>query len=271
MAEPGDGIGGRRPPGAPGGRSRASPSRWRSRCSPGRRRRVRERVRARVRRGRAGRAAVRPGWRRCPWWRARRRCTSSGPPSGSLSFAVASMTRSIPPVQRTPRRRPRPRGPGSPRPGPARRAAGPGQRRRAAVSERTSSPRHGDPLGSRTAGQVPGLRAPVAVRNTAARSDVGESSRARGGKENATPVPSSACPGWSSTWSSSRRSPTPRGRRCWGRSAGSATTACAASARASTSSSRSTAPPDEAELKQIAETLLANPVIEDVELHLPTD
>jgi phosphoribosylformylglycinamidine (FGAM) synthase PurS component len=27
--------------------------------------------------------------------------------------------------------------------------------------------------------------------------------------------------------------------------------------------------PDEAELKQIAETLLANPVIEDVELHLP--
>ena len=29
--------------------------------------------------------------------------------------------------------------------------------------------------------------------------------------------------------------------------------------------------PDEAELKQIAETLLANPVIEDVELHLPTD
>ena len=29
--------------------------------------------------------------------------------------------------------------------------------------------------------------------------------------------------------------------------------------------------PDEAELKQIAETLLANPVIEDVELHLTTD
>lgn len=29
--------------------------------------------------------------------------------------------------------------------------------------------------------------------------------------------------------------------------------------------------PDEAELKQIAETLLANPVIEDVELHLPKD
>ena len=29
--------------------------------------------------------------------------------------------------------------------------------------------------------------------------------------------------------------------------------------------------PNEAELKQIAETLLANPVIEDVELHLPTD
>ena len=29
--------------------------------------------------------------------------------------------------------------------------------------------------------------------------------------------------------------------------------------------------PDEAELKQIAETLLANPVIEDVELHLSTD
>ncbi len=29
--------------------------------------------------------------------------------------------------------------------------------------------------------------------------------------------------------------------------------------------------PDEAELKHIAETLLANPVIEDVELHLPTD
>ena len=29
--------------------------------------------------------------------------------------------------------------------------------------------------------------------------------------------------------------------------------------------------PDEAELKQIAETLLANPVIEDVELHLATD
>jgi phosphoribosylformylglycinamidine synthase subunit PurS len=29
--------------------------------------------------------------------------------------------------------------------------------------------------------------------------------------------------------------------------------------------------PDAAELKQIAETLLANPVIEDVELHLPTD
>jgi phosphoribosylformylglycinamidine synthase subunit PurS len=28
--------------------------------------------------------------------------------------------------------------------------------------------------------------------------------------------------------------------------------------------------PDEAELKQIAETLLANPVIEDVELHLAT-
>jgi phosphoribosylformylglycinamidine synthase PurS subunit len=28
---------------------------------------------------------------------------------------------------------------------------------------------------------------------------------------------------------------------------------------------------DEADLKQIAETLLANPVIEDVELHLPTD
>ena len=29
--------------------------------------------------------------------------------------------------------------------------------------------------------------------------------------------------------------------------------------------------PDAAELAQIAETLLANPVIEDVELHLPTD
>nr|WP_275585952.1 phosphoribosylformylglycinamidine synthase subunit PurS [Geodermatophilus sabuli] len=29
--------------------------------------------------------------------------------------------------------------------------------------------------------------------------------------------------------------------------------------------------PDEAELQQIAETLLANPVIEDVELHLTTD
>ncbi len=29
--------------------------------------------------------------------------------------------------------------------------------------------------------------------------------------------------------------------------------------------------PDRAELEQIAETLLANPVIEDVELHLPTD
>jgi phosphoribosylformylglycinamidine synthase PurS subunit len=29
--------------------------------------------------------------------------------------------------------------------------------------------------------------------------------------------------------------------------------------------------PDEAELRQIAETLLANPVIEDVELHVPTD
>lgn len=29
--------------------------------------------------------------------------------------------------------------------------------------------------------------------------------------------------------------------------------------------------PDEAELTQIAETLLANPVIEDVELHLPKD
>jgi phosphoribosylformylglycinamidine synthase subunit PurS len=29
--------------------------------------------------------------------------------------------------------------------------------------------------------------------------------------------------------------------------------------------------PDEAELKQIAETLLANPVIEDVELHLPSE
>ena len=29
--------------------------------------------------------------------------------------------------------------------------------------------------------------------------------------------------------------------------------------------------PDEAELRQIAETLLANPVIEDVELHLPSD
>jgi phosphoribosylformylglycinamidine synthase PurS subunit len=29
--------------------------------------------------------------------------------------------------------------------------------------------------------------------------------------------------------------------------------------------------PDEAELKQIAETLLANPVIEDVELHIPKD
>jgi phosphoribosylformylglycinamidine synthase PurS subunit len=29
--------------------------------------------------------------------------------------------------------------------------------------------------------------------------------------------------------------------------------------------------PDEAELRKIAETLLANPVIEDVELHLPTD
>lgn len=29
--------------------------------------------------------------------------------------------------------------------------------------------------------------------------------------------------------------------------------------------------PDEAELTQIAETLLANPVIEDVELHLSTD
>jgi phosphoribosylformylglycinamidine synthase PurS subunit len=29
--------------------------------------------------------------------------------------------------------------------------------------------------------------------------------------------------------------------------------------------------PDAAELREIAETLLANPVIEDVELHLPTD
>jgi phosphoribosylformylglycinamidine synthase subunit PurS len=29
--------------------------------------------------------------------------------------------------------------------------------------------------------------------------------------------------------------------------------------------------PDQAELKQIAKTLLANPVIEDVELHLTTD
>jgi phosphoribosylformylglycinamidine synthase len=29
--------------------------------------------------------------------------------------------------------------------------------------------------------------------------------------------------------------------------------------------------PDRAELEQIAQTLLANPVIEDVELHLPTD
>src|SRR5690349_5940255 len=29
--------------------------------------------------------------------------------------------------------------------------------------------------------------------------------------------------------------------------------------------------PDAADLTQIAETLLANPVIEDVELHLPTD
>ena len=29
--------------------------------------------------------------------------------------------------------------------------------------------------------------------------------------------------------------------------------------------------PDEAELREIAETLLANPVIEDVELHLPKD
>jgi phosphoribosylformylglycinamidine synthase len=29
--------------------------------------------------------------------------------------------------------------------------------------------------------------------------------------------------------------------------------------------------PDRAELEQIAETLLANPVIEDVELHLPND
>jgi phosphoribosylformylglycinamidine synthase PurS subunit len=29
--------------------------------------------------------------------------------------------------------------------------------------------------------------------------------------------------------------------------------------------------PDEADLRKIAETLLANPVIEDVELHLPTD
>jgi phosphoribosylformylglycinamidine synthase PurS subunit len=29
--------------------------------------------------------------------------------------------------------------------------------------------------------------------------------------------------------------------------------------------------PDEAELREIAETLLANPVIEDVELHLTTD
>jgi phosphoribosylformylglycinamidine synthase len=29
--------------------------------------------------------------------------------------------------------------------------------------------------------------------------------------------------------------------------------------------------PDEAELRQIAETLLANPVIEDVELRLTTD
>ncbi len=29
--------------------------------------------------------------------------------------------------------------------------------------------------------------------------------------------------------------------------------------------------PDEAELREIAEKLLANPVIEDVELHLPTD
>ena len=29
--------------------------------------------------------------------------------------------------------------------------------------------------------------------------------------------------------------------------------------------------PDEAEIRKIAETLLANPVIEDVELHLPKD
>ena len=29
--------------------------------------------------------------------------------------------------------------------------------------------------------------------------------------------------------------------------------------------------PDAAELREIAENLLANPVIEDVELHLPTD
>jgi phosphoribosylformylglycinamidine synthase PurS subunit len=29
--------------------------------------------------------------------------------------------------------------------------------------------------------------------------------------------------------------------------------------------------PDAAELREIAETLLANPVIEDVQLHLPTD
>jgi phosphoribosylformylglycinamidine synthase PurS subunit len=29
--------------------------------------------------------------------------------------------------------------------------------------------------------------------------------------------------------------------------------------------------PDEADIRKIAETLLANPVIEDVELHLPTD
>ena len=29
--------------------------------------------------------------------------------------------------------------------------------------------------------------------------------------------------------------------------------------------------PDEAELRKIAETLLANPVIEDVELHIPTN
>ena len=44
-----------------------------------------------------------------------------------------------------------------------------------------------------------------------------------------------------------------------------------ASGRASTSCSRSTARPTRPSSKQIAETLLANPVIEDVELHLPTD